>query len=113
MMRAAVASTSRELHTKIKVYFNVLRVGGTSSSFSGTVVQSSDNAFGEPSTFIDPLAIDDACTRDLPFLQQLTVNTIRVYSVNSSLNHDNCMSMFSNAGIYTMWVATIITNDAC
>jgi hypothetical protein len=68
----------------------------------GAVVQSADNPFGEPSSFTDPLALSDACARDLPYLQSLGVNTIRVYSVDSSLNHDACMSAFSNAGIYTM-----------
>ena len=68
----------------------------------GAVVASANNPFGEPSSFIDPLSLPEACQRDLPFLQQLAVNTIRVYSVNSSLNHDQCMSTFSNAGIYTM-----------
>ncbi|KAJ2982678.1 hypothetical protein NUW54_g10719 [Trametes sanguinea] len=56
----------------------------------------------KPSTFIDPLMDGSACARDLPFLQQLQVNTIRVYSVNSSLNHDDCMNAFSQAGIYTI-----------
>lgn len=70
----------------------------------GDVIVSSSNAFGEPSTFIDPLAQDSACARDLPFLQALGVNVLRVYSVNSSLNHDACMNAFSAAGIYTMWV---------
>lgn len=60
------------------------------------------NSFGEPTTFTDPLALGSSCSRDLPYLQQLGVNTLRVYSVNSSLNHDDCMSTFSNAGIYTM-----------
>jgi hypothetical protein len=69
---------------------------------SGAVVASADNPFGEPSSFIDPLAQGDACKRDLPFLQQLDVNVIRVYSVNSTLNHDDCMSAFSQAGIYAM-----------
>ncbi len=53
----------------------------------------------------------DACKRDLPFLTQLGVNTIRVYSVDSTLNHDACMSALSAAGIYTMY-ATIIVSKA-
>ncbi|EIM92490.1 uncharacterized protein STEHIDRAFT_117496 [Stereum hirsutum FP-91666 SS1] len=61
-----------------------------------------NSAFLEPSSFIDPLSSGTNCTRDLPFLQQLGVNTIRVYSVNSSLDHDDCMSTFSSAGIYTI-----------
>ncbi|KAJ3551455.1 hypothetical protein NP233_g13079 [Leucocoprinus birnbaumii] len=77
-------------------------IKGIAYQEQGAVVSSADNPFGEPSSFIDPLSLPDACKRDIPFLQQLTVNTIRVYSVNSSLNHDDCMSAFSNAGIYTI-----------
>jgi hypothetical protein len=68
----------------------------------GAVVASSDNTFGEPSSFTDPLALPNSCTRDITYLKQLGVNTIRVYSVDSSLNHDSCMSTLSAAGIYTM-----------
>ncbi|KAG6844272.1 hypothetical protein H0H87_008220 [Tephrocybe sp. NHM501043] len=77
-------------------------IKGIAYQEQGIVVQSDDNNFGEPSSFIDPLALPDACARDLPFLQELGVNAIRVYSVNSSLNHDACMTAFSNAGIYTI-----------
>ncbi|GLB36499.1 putative splits internally a 1,3-beta-glucan molecule and transfers the newly generated reducing end (the donor) to the non- reducing end of another 1,3-beta-glucan molecule (the acceptor) forming a 1,3-beta linkage, resulting in the elongation of 1,3-beta-glucan chains in the cell wall [Lyophyllum shimeji] len=77
-------------------------IKGIAYQEQGAVVASADNPFGEPSSFIDPLAVPDACNRDLPFLQQLGVNAIRVYSVNSSLNHDGCMTAFSNAGIYTI-----------
>ncbi|KAJ7042634.1 1,3-beta-glucanosyltransferase [Mycena alexandri] len=69
-----------------------------------TVVASSTNAFGEPSTFTDPLADSASCARDLPFLKQLGVNAIRAYSVDSTLNHDDCMGNLSAAGIYTMRV---------
>jgi hypothetical protein len=60
--------------------------------------------FSEPSTYIDPLANGTACQRDLPYLKQLGVNTVRVYSVNSALNHDTCMNALSGAGIYVMYV---------
>jgi len=81
---------------------NRFYIKGIAYQEQGTVVASADNAFGEPSSFIDPLADGAACERDLPYLNQLTVNTIRAYSVNSSLNHDACMSAFSGAGIYTI-----------
>jgi len=77
-------------------------IKGVAYQPQGTVIASASNAFGEPSSFIDPLADGAACQRDLPYLQQLHVNTIRAYSVNSSRNHDACMQAFSNAGIYTI-----------
>jgi hypothetical protein len=73
-------------------------------SLLGATVQDPNAPFSEPSTFIDPLANGAACQRDLPYLQQLGVNTLRVYSVNASLNHDTCMQTFSGANIYIMYV---------
>jgi len=68
----------------------------------GAVTVVTGNPFGEPSSFIDPLSSPQNCTRDIPHLSDLGVNTIRVYSVDSSLDHDSCMKALSAANIYTM-----------
>ncbi|KAI0639101.1 Glucanosyltransferase-domain-containing protein [Trametes polyzona] len=77
-------------------------IKGVAYQEQGTVVADPNSPFSEPSTFIDPLADSAACSRDLPFLQQLGVNAVRIYSVDSTLNHDDCMSALSQAGIYTI-----------
>lgn len=48
----------------------------------------------------DPIADVDGCKRDIPYFKKLGINTIRVYSVDNTLNHDTCMSALADAGIY-------------
>lgn len=48
----------------------------------------------------DPLSDKTVCLRDAIMLQRLGVNTIRVYNVDPTLNHDDCASIFNAAGIY-------------
>ncbi|KAH7104727.1 Glucanosyltransferase-domain-containing protein [Auriculariales sp. MPI-PUGE-AT-0066] len=76
-------------------------VKGVAYQEMGSVV-TTDDEFQEPDTFIDPLANPNFCERDVPYLKQLGVNAVRVYSVDPSLNHDGCMSQFEAAGIYTI-----------
>ncbi|KAG9084926.1 1,3-beta-glucanosyltransferase gas1 [Ceratobasidium sp. UAMH 11750] len=96
----SITRTGRYLYTPDG---NRFYIKGISYQEQGTLAVTDDpNAFPEPDNFVDPLAIPAACKRDIPYLQQLTVNAVRVYSVNSSLNHDECMSAFDAAGIYTI-----------
>lgn len=55
---------------------------------------------GGSSNLTDPLAHIDICKRDIPVFQDLGINTIRVYTVDNSLDHTECMQMLSDAGIY-------------
>ncbi|KAK7744224.1 Glycolipid anchored surface protein 4 precursor [Cytospora paraplurivora] len=48
----------------------------------------------------DPLSDPDTCLRDAILMQQLGVNTIRVYNLSPDLNHDECASIFNAAGMY-------------
>ncbi|KAG4414398.1 beta-glucanosyltransferase [Cadophora malorum] len=48
----------------------------------------------------DPIANATACKRDIPYFTKLGINTIRVYAVDNSKNHDECMAALAEAGIY-------------
>lgn len=55
---------------------------------------------GGSSANTDPLADKDTCTRDIAYFKKLGVNTVRVYSIDNSKSHDDCMSALEDAGIY-------------
>lgn len=77
-------------------------IKGVAYQPQGQAANDTNDPFLEPSTFIDPLADSAGCARDVPYLKQLDVNVIRVYSVDNTQNHDSCMSALEAAGIYTM-----------
>jgi hypothetical protein len=52
--------------------------------------------------FIDPLADEASCARDLPYLLELNTNVVRVYAVDPNADHSGCMNLFGNAGIYVL-----------
>lgn len=63
-------------------------------------IQGVDYQPGGSSAAEDPLADPSVCKRDIPYFKQLGLNTVRVYTVDNSKNHDECMSALADAGIY-------------
>jgi len=48
----------------------------------------------------DPLSDPASCLRDATLMQELGINTIRVYNLDPDVNHNECASIFNAAGIY-------------
>ncbi|OTB07001.1 glycoside hydrolase family 72 protein [Hypoxylon sp. CI-4A] len=55
---------------------------------------------GGSSANLDPLADTTVCKRDIAKFKDLGVNTVRVYSVDNSADHKECMQELNDAGIY-------------
>lgn len=55
---------------------------------------------GGSSEATDPLANSATCMRDIPYFKKMGLNTIRVYTVDNSADHDDCMTALAEAGIY-------------
>ncbi|KAG0278137.1 1,3-beta-glucanosyltransferase gas1 [Linnemannia exigua] len=49
---------------------------------------------------MDPLAKPNDCRRDFALMKDLGLNTIRVYQVDPSQNHDECMKALEEVGMY-------------
>jgi hypothetical protein len=55
-----------------------------------------------PTTYIDPLEDGARCTRDIPYLKELGVNTLFIGFVRHESVHTTCLSKFQDAGIYVL-----------
>lgn len=55
---------------------------------------------GGSSNLEDPLANPTICKRDIAKFKELGTNVVRIYSVDNSANHDECMQELADAGIY-------------
>ena len=55
---------------------------------------------GGSSEAADPIADLAVCQANIAEFKKLGINTVRVYTVDNSANHDACMSLLADAGIY-------------
>lgn len=52
--------------------------------------------------YIDPLANETTCKRDIPYMQAAGANLIRTYAIDPTQDHSACMSLLDAAGIYVI-----------
>jgi hypothetical protein len=53
-------------------------------------------------TYVDPLADINSCKRDVPYMKQIFTNVIRVYAIDPTANHDECMELLASNDIYVV-----------
>lgn len=79
---------------------------GTQFFMKGVAYQQDTSAAGatndKKTKFIDPLADEKACKRDVPLLKELGTNTIRTYAIDPTADHSACMKLLQDAGIYVV-----------
>lgn len=52
--------------------------------------------------YVDSMANPSLCLKDLEYFQELGINTVRVYQIDPTQNHDICMQAFAKYGIYVL-----------
>jgi len=78
------------------------QTNGSQFFVRGVAYQVQGRFAGTLASIIDPLADGPTCARDIPYLQQLRTNTLRVYAIDPTKDHTVCMQQFADAGIYVM-----------
>ncbi|KAF2000941.1 glycoside hydrolase family 72 protein [Amniculicola lignicola CBS 123094] len=95
LVSCAVASPAKRSVTAITVKGNAFFAGDERFYIRGVDYQP-----GGASDAKDPIADATACKRDIVKFKSLGLNTIRVYTVDNTADHDECMNALADAGIY-------------
>ncbi|KAF2473778.1 uncharacterized protein BDR25DRAFT_256639 [Lindgomyces ingoldianus] len=101
LLVAALAAIARAVHpVEVRGQDFVDTVTNKRLMIIGVDYQPGGQAGYKPDSKQDALSNGTVCLRDAALLQRLGVNTIRVYNVDPSINHDDCASIFNAVGIY-------------
>lgn len=99
---AAVAALANAAATPVKRSVPQVSVQGN-AFYAGSqrfFIRGVDYQPGGASDAKDPIADSAGCQRDIEYFKKLGINTIRVYTVDNTANHDTCMNALADAGIY-------------
>ncbi|KAF2087328.1 glycoside hydrolase family 72 protein [Saccharata proteae CBS 121410] len=94
-LQARASSTSSSSLPAVSVKGNAFFAGDDRFYIRGVDYQP-----GGSSNVADPISDSDSCKRDVAEFKKLGVNVVRVYTVDNSKSHDDCMNQLAEAGIY-------------
>ncbi|KAI5966677.1 PHR2 [Candida theae] len=86
----------------IEIVGNKFFYSNNGSQFFMKGIAYQQNNLNSSDSFIDPLADPSTCKRDIPYLSAIDTNVIRVYALNVSADHTECMEALQEAGIYVI-----------
>lgn len=81
---------------------------GSQYYMKGVAYQQNYQPSGAPSKradspkYTDPLADTASCKRDIPYMKQIFTNVIRVYAIDPTRDHDECMEALAANDIYVV-----------
>ncbi|UZP34727.1 hypothetical protein NXS19_002543 [Fusarium pseudograminearum] len=105
IVAAAAAAASAKLEPITMKGSKLFYTNGTQFFMKGVAYQQDSAAGGESTgkkTYVDPLADEKACKRDVPLLKELGTNIIRTYAIDPTADHSACMKLLDDAGIYVI-----------
>ncbi|KAJ6782086.1 hypothetical protein PWT90_06211 [Aphanocladium album] len=106
MLALAGAAAAGDLPSIIAKGSKFFYPNGTQFFMKGIAYQRDVGAAGAKSDptakYMDPLADKESCKRDVPYLQDLSINIIRTYAIDPKQDHSYCMGLLQDAGIYVV-----------
>ncbi|KAF5027650.1 hypothetical protein F66182_246, partial [Fusarium sp. NRRL 66182] len=106
LVAAAATAASAKLEPITMKGSKLFYTNGTQFFMKGMAYQQDTAAAGQTNdkkrTYIDPLADEESCKRDIPLLEELGTNIIRTYAIDPEKDHDYCMKLLDDAGIYVI-----------
>ncbi|KAK6461980.1 Glucanosyltransferase-domain-containing protein [Scheffersomyces coipomensis] len=102
LLTSLVSSVKADDLPPIEIVGNKFFYSNNGSQFYMKGVAYQQNPVNTTNAFVDPLADPEGCKRDIPYLEEIQTNVIRVYALNASQDHSECMALLNEAGIYVI-----------
>ncbi len=100
-----VSAKGAKLYDNAGNQFFIRGVYGEASNSAGLADQNPDSgvAYAPGDDESDPLLDTTRCQTDAALMKKASINTIYVYTIDSTQDHDGCMTAFAGQGIY-VWL---------